>query len=104
VIDKTNVQTNFDPNLPPFTPLISYHHDVNNFQIEFVKKLTKFDVAKGFLVWKMSFNVVDVRIVKQVPIKLLMFKIIKDIQIFMPLDYMFHLMRYFGDICPPFLC
>ena len=50
VIDKTNVQTTFDPNLPSFTPLISYHHDVNNFQIEFVKKLTEFDVAKGFSV------------------------------------------------------
>ena len=53
MIDKTNVETTFDPNLPPFTPLISYHHDVNNFQREFVKKLTEFDVAKGFLVWKM---------------------------------------------------
>lgn len=53
MIDKTNVQTTFDPNLPPFTPLISYHHDVNNFQIECVKKLTEFDVSKGFLVWKM---------------------------------------------------
>jgi len=54
MIDKTNVQTTLDPNLPPFTPLISYHHDVNNFQIEFVQKLKEFDVAKGFLVWKMS--------------------------------------------------
>jgi len=53
MIDKTNVETTFDPNLPPFTPLISYHHDVNKFQIEFVKKLTEFDVAKEFLVWKM---------------------------------------------------
>jgi len=53
MIDKTNVQTTFDHNLPPFTPLISYHRDVNNFQIEFVKKLTEFDVSKDFLVWKM---------------------------------------------------
>ena len=29
--DKTNVETTFDPNLGPFTPLISDHHDVNNF-------------------------------------------------------------------------
>jgi hypothetical protein len=50
MIDKTNVQTTFDPNLPSFTPLISYHHDVNNFQIECVKKLTEFDVSNGFLV------------------------------------------------------
>jgi hypothetical protein len=53
MIDKTNFQTTFDPNLLPFTPLISYLHDVNNFQIEFVKKLIEFDVSNGFLVWKM---------------------------------------------------
>ena len=40
MIDKTNVETTFDPNLPLFTPLISYHHDVINLQIKFVKKLT----------------------------------------------------------------
>jgi len=55
VIEKTNVQTAFDPDLPPFTSLISYQHDVNSFQIEFVKKLSEYDVVKGFLVWKMSF-------------------------------------------------
>lgn len=36
-------------NLPPFVADLSYRHDNNNFQIEFVKKLTEYDVTKGFL-------------------------------------------------------
>jgi len=52
VIDKSNVQPQFNNDLPPFPFALSYHHSVNNQHIDFVKRLTDHDVSKGFLVYK----------------------------------------------------
>jgi hypothetical protein len=47
VVDRTSVQLTFNDHLPPFT----YRHNINDMQIDFVKRLTEYDVTKGFLVW-----------------------------------------------------
>jgi hypothetical protein len=50
-VDRTSVQLTFNDHLPPFTSLLSYHDNINDMQIDFVKRLTEYDVTKGFLVW-----------------------------------------------------
>jgi len=49
-IDKTDVQPNFNNNPLPFTANLSYCHNNNNFTVEMAKRLTGYDVTKGFLV------------------------------------------------------
>lgn len=50
VIDRTSVQPTFNNNLPPLTSILLNRHNSNNLQIDFVKKLTEYDVTRGYLV------------------------------------------------------
>jgi len=50
LFDKSNLQATFDDHLPPITSLLAYRHNITDMFLDFQKKLSEYDVTKGFLV------------------------------------------------------
>jgi len=57
LIDRTNVQKFFDRHLPAITSLPSYRHNISDMFIDFQKKLSEYDVPKGFFLICYTFRI-----------------------------------------------
>lgn len=51
VIDKDGVLPTFNNDLTPLASALSYRHNVNNLNVQFLKFFTEYDVTSGFMVW-----------------------------------------------------